>query len=126
MPATAQVFTSQFIEDVAATSVQEVLVNYSGLVGADPNNSSAPLNNFPGDRDGSGGGLGIRGLASVPPKRDGLVGPRSTARTLGQSSTGSAETRAAIPSFGDSNISSGAGSRRSSASRPASIRQPDI
>ena len=81
MPATAQVFTSQFIEDVAATSVQEVLVNYSGLVGADPNNSSAPLNNFPGDRDGSGGGLGIRGLASVPPKRDGLVGPRSTART---------------------------------------------
>lgn len=81
MPATAQVFTSQFIEDVAATSVQEVLVNYSGLVGADPNNGAAPFNNLVGDRDGSGGNLGIRGLASVPPKRDGLVGPRSTSRT---------------------------------------------
>jgi outer membrane receptor protein involved in Fe transport len=81
MPATAQVFTSAFIEDVAATSVQDVLVNYSGLVGADPNNGSATLNNFPGDRDGSGGNLGIRGLASVPPKRDGLAGPRSTSRT---------------------------------------------
>jgi outer membrane receptor protein involved in Fe transport len=81
LPATAQVFTGTFIEDVAATSVQDVLVNYTGLVGADPNNGTAVLNNFPGDRDGSGGNLGIRGLASAPPKRDGLVGPRSTART---------------------------------------------
>lgn len=92
MPATAQVFTSTFMEDVAATSVQDVLVNYSGLVGADPNNSGAPLNNFPGDRDGSGGNLGIRGLASAPPKRDGLVGPRSTSRTaIGYNDTFSLE-----------------------------------
>lgn len=81
MPATAQIFTSTFIDDVAATSVQDVLVNYSGLVGADPNNGGAAFNNLPGDRDGSGGHLGIRGLASLPPKRDGLTGPRSTSRT---------------------------------------------
>jgi outer membrane receptor protein involved in Fe transport len=92
MPATAQVFTSTFMEDVAATSVQDVLVNYSGLVGADPNNGGASFNNFPGDRDGSGGNLGIRGLASAPPKRDGLVGPRSTSRTaLGYNDTFSIE-----------------------------------
>jgi outer membrane receptor protein involved in Fe transport len=92
MPATAQVFTSTFIEDVAATSVQDVLVNYSGLVGADPNNSGAAFNNLPGDRDGSGGNLGIRGLASAPPKRDGLVGPRSTSRIpLGYNDTFSLE-----------------------------------
>jgi outer membrane receptor protein involved in Fe transport len=92
MPATAQVFTSTFMEDVAATSVQDVLVNYSGLVGADPNNIGAPLNNLPGDRDGSGGNLGIRGLATAPPKRDGLVGPRSTSRTaLGYNDTFSLE-----------------------------------
>ncbi|HWA25015.1 MAG TPA: TonB-dependent receptor plug domain-containing protein [Lacunisphaera sp.] len=92
MPATAQVFTSTFIDDVAATSVQDVLVNYTGLVGADPNNGGAALNNFPGDRDGSGGNLGIRGLASAPPKRDGLVGPRTTSRTaIGYNDTFSVE-----------------------------------
>jgi outer membrane receptor protein involved in Fe transport len=92
MPATAQVFTATFIDDVAATSVQDVLVNYTGLVGADPNNGAAALNNFPGDRDGSGGNLGIRGLAAVPPKRDGLAGPRSTSRTaLGYNDTFSLE-----------------------------------
>jgi outer membrane receptor protein involved in Fe transport len=92
MPATAQVFTSTFIDDVAATSVQDVLVNYTGLVGADPNNGGAALNNFPGDRDGSGGNLGIRGLAALPPKRDGLTGPRSTSRTaIGYNDTFSLE-----------------------------------
>jgi outer membrane receptor protein involved in Fe transport len=92
MPATAQVFTSTLIDDTAATSVQDVLLHHSGLVGADPNNPGAALNNFPGDRDGSGGNLGIRGLASVPPKRDGLVGPRTTSRTaIGYNDTFSLE-----------------------------------
>lgn len=92
LPATAQVFTATFMEDVAATSVQDVLVNYTGLVSADPNNGTAVLNNFPGDRDGSGGGLGIRGLAATPPKRDGLTGPRSTSRTaIGYNDTFSLE-----------------------------------
>jgi outer membrane receptor protein involved in Fe transport len=74
MPATAQVFTQTFLDDVAATSAQDVLVKYTGLVGADPNNAAAPVNNMPGDRDGSGGGLGIRGLSAGVPKRDGLPG----------------------------------------------------
>lgn len=91
-PATAQVFTSTLIDDVAATSVQEVLLNYSGMVGADPNNATAALNNLPGDRDGSGGGLGIRGLLSGPPKRDGMVGPHTTSRTpVGYNDTFSVE-----------------------------------
>ena len=81
MPATAQVFTSTFIDDVAASSIQDVLIKYTGLVGADPNNTGASINNLPGDRDGSGGGLGIRGLAAGAPKRDGLTGPRSLSRT---------------------------------------------
>jgi len=92
MPVTAQVFTSTLIDDTASTSVQDVLVNSTGLVGADPNNGTAVLNNSPGDRDGSGGNLGIRGLASAPPKRDGLVGPRSTSRTpIGYNDTFSLE-----------------------------------
>ena len=81
MPATAQIFTSTFINDVGATSIQDVLINYTGVVSADPNNTGAAINNMPGDRDGSGGGLGIRGLAAGTPKRDGLPGPRSTSRT---------------------------------------------
>jgi outer membrane receptor protein involved in Fe transport len=81
MPATAQIFTSTFINDVGATSIQDVLINYTGVVTADPNNTGAAINNMPGDRDGSGGGLGIRGLAAGAPKRDGLAGPRSTSRT---------------------------------------------
>jgi outer membrane receptor protein involved in Fe transport len=75
LPATTSVFTQAFMEDVAATSIQEVLVNYSGTVGADPNNAGAALA-MPGDRDGSGGGLGIRGLSAAPPKRDGMEGTR--------------------------------------------------
>lgn len=80
-PITAQVFTQAFMQDVAATSIQEVLVNYSGVVGADPNNAGAAVNNMPGDRDGSGGGLGIRGLSAGAPKRDGLTGLKTSSRT---------------------------------------------
>jgi outer membrane receptor protein involved in Fe transport len=80
MPATSTVFTQTFMDDVAATSIQDLLVNYTGTVGADPNNSGAALA-MPGDRDGSGGGLGIRGLSASPPKRDGFLGPRSLYRS---------------------------------------------
>jgi outer membrane receptor protein involved in Fe transport len=75
LPATTSVFTQAFMEDAAATSIQDVLIKYAGTVGADPNNSAAALS-MPGDRDGNGGGLGIRGLSSGPPKRDGLEGMR--------------------------------------------------
>lgn len=80
IPATTSVFTQTFMEDVAVTSIQELLVNYTGTVGADPNNTGAALI-MPGDRDGSGGGLGIRGLAASAPKRDGFIGMRSLFRS---------------------------------------------
>lgn len=80
LPATTSMFTQTFMDDVAATSIQDVIVDYSGVVGADPNNVGAILA-MPGDRDGSGGGLGIRGLSSGPPKRDGFLGPRVVFRS---------------------------------------------
>src|SRR5688572_28113503 len=81
MPATAQVFTSTFMDDIAVNNIQEMLANYTGTVGADPNNTGAVINNLPGDRDGNGGGVGIRGLASGPPKRDGMTGLRTSFRS---------------------------------------------
>ena len=79
MPATTTVFTQRFTDDVAATSVQEVLAAYAGTVGADPNNLGAALA-MPGDRDGSTGALGIRGLGASAPKRDGFIGMRTAFR----------------------------------------------
>jgi outer membrane receptor protein involved in Fe transport len=75
LPATTTVFTQALMDDSAATSIQDVLRDYAGTVGPDPNNVNAALS-MPGDRDGTGGGLGIRGLSSGPPKRDGMEGMR--------------------------------------------------
>lgn len=80
IPATTMAFTQTFMDDVASSSIQDMLVNYAGTVGADPNNAGAALM-MPGDRDGSGGGLGIRGLAVGPPKRDGFIGMRTVTRS---------------------------------------------
>ncbi len=81
MPATVQVFTATFMDDIAAGSIQDMLANYTGTVGASPDNAGAVINNMPGDRDGSGGGVGIRGLAAGPPKRDGMSGMRTSFRS---------------------------------------------
>lgn len=91
VPATAHVFTRTFMDDVAASSVQQMLADYSGTVGSDPNDTGAALM-MPGDRDGSGGGLGIRGLAVGPPKRDGFDGMHSLFRSaIGMTDTYSIE-----------------------------------
>lgn len=74
MPATAQVFTRTFMDDIGATSIQDVLTEYSGTIFADPLAE-------PGDRNGSGGELDIRGLPGGAPKRDGLTGTRSLLRS---------------------------------------------
>jgi outer membrane receptor protein involved in Fe transport len=74
MPATAQVFTKAFMDDVGATSIQDIIINYSGTVFDDPMA-------MPGDRSGSGGGLSVRGLPGGTPKRDGLAGTRSLFRS---------------------------------------------
>ena len=69
-PATAEVFTQAFMDDIAATSIEEVLTGYSGTVTAASNNPNAGLD-APGDRDGSQG-LSIRGVSAGEIKRDGL------------------------------------------------------
>lgn len=79
MPATAQVFTKDFIDDTASISIEDMLVNYAGTVGANPNNAAAALDQ-PGDRDG-GQGLGIRGLQASGVKRNNFIGMQNSSRT---------------------------------------------
>lgn len=79
MPATAQVFTEDFINDTASTNIETMLATYAGTVGYNPNNASAALD-MTGDRNGSQG-LGIRGLAAGAIKRDGFIGMKNSART---------------------------------------------
>jgi outer membrane receptor protein involved in Fe transport len=78
-PATAQVFTQTFMDDIGATSLEEVLTGYAGTVTAASNNTAAALF-APGDRDGSQG-LSIRGVSAGEIKRDGFIGPPNNART---------------------------------------------
>src|SRR4051812_16366896 len=53
-PATAQIFTQTFMDDIAATSIEEVLTGYAGTVTANTGNVNAMLD-MPGDRDGQQG-----------------------------------------------------------------------
>lgn len=78
-PVTAQVFTQTFMDDIAATSIEEVLTGYTGTVTAASNNPGAQLF-APGDRDGAQG-LSIRGVGAGEIKRDGFIGPPNNART---------------------------------------------
>jgi outer membrane receptor protein involved in Fe transport len=78
-PVTAQVFTQTFMDDIAATSIEEVLTGYTGTVTASSNNPAAQLF-APGDRDGAQG-LSIRGVGAGEIKRDGFIGPPNNART---------------------------------------------
>jgi outer membrane receptor protein involved in Fe transport len=80
MPATAQVFTKTFMDDIAASSIEEVLTGYAGTVTANASNANSMIA-APGDRDG-GGGLSIRGTGAGDTKRDGFVGPKSHGRTI--------------------------------------------
>ena len=79
MPATAQVFTQDFINDTASISIEDMLVTYAGTVGANPNNAAAATD-MPGDRDGSQG-LGIRGLQASGVKRNNFFGMQNSSRT---------------------------------------------
>jgi outer membrane receptor protein involved in Fe transport len=78
-PATAQVFTQAFMEDIAADSLEQVLTGYAGTVTAASNNPNASLF-APGDRDGSQG-LSIRGVSAGEIKRDSFIGVPNNART---------------------------------------------
>ena len=78
-PATAEVFTQAFMDDIAATSIEDVLTGYAGTVTAASNNPNAGLD-APGDRDGSQG-LSIRGVSAGEIKRDGFIGVPNASRT---------------------------------------------
>lgn len=80
MPATVQVFTRTFMDDIAATSIEEV-VGYAGTVTAGTGNPAAMINSSTTDRDGGSSAMSIRGDAPSVMKRDGFTGPRPGART---------------------------------------------
>ncbi len=79
MPATAQVFTQTFIKDTNSSTIEDMLINYSGIVGYAPGDSAA-FTESSGDRDG-GGGLSVRGFGGTPVKLDGFFGPPSSTRS---------------------------------------------
>ncbi|MDO8539000.1 MAG: TonB-dependent receptor plug domain-containing protein [Opitutaceae bacterium] len=72
-PVAADIFTEQFMQDVATTSVEELLNNYGAGVGqvlATPDSDSN--NNQPGDRF-SVAQVGSRGLTAGVTRRDGFI-----------------------------------------------------
>ena len=79
MPATAEVFTQTFIRDTNSDTIEDMLVNYSGIVGYAPGDAGAYTESS-GDRDG-GGGLSVRGFGAGSPKIDGFFGPPSSTRS---------------------------------------------
>jgi len=85
LPVTADVFTETFMRDIAATSVEDMIVTYGGASITSQDGANASLNNQPGDRVGSIGTpttINLRGLpASV--QRDGFIAAAPT--TYGQS-----------------------------------------
>jgi len=80
MPATAEVFSQQFITDTQSTTIEDMLINFSGIVGYSPGDTSAYTESA-GDRDGSGG-LSVRGFGNGGGiKIDGFFGPPSSTRS---------------------------------------------
>ena len=79
MPATAQIFTETFMKDTNSDLIEDMLINYSGVVGYAPGDSAAYTESS-GDRDG-GGGLSVRGFGGTPVKLDGFFGPPSSTRS---------------------------------------------
>jgi outer membrane receptor protein involved in Fe transport len=79
-PVTAQVFTQSFMDDVAATNIEEMLVKYHGSVSGATHNSTDAVTQEPGDRSG-GSGLSIRGINTAEISRDGFNGPPPAVRS---------------------------------------------
>ncbi len=82
LPVTADVFTETFMRDIAATTVEDMIVDYGGAsVTSQDSGASAAFNNQPGDSVGSIGTpstINLRGLpASV--HRDGFIAAAPTA-----------------------------------------------
>lgn len=71
LPITADVFTKSFMDDVSATSVEDMIAEYAGGGVSSSNPSAAAINGAPGDRAGSS--LSIRGLSVGGAHRDGFI-----------------------------------------------------
>jgi outer membrane receptor protein involved in Fe transport len=79
-PVTAQVFTQAFMDDIAATNIEEILINYHGAISGATHNSTDAITQEPGDRSG-GSGLAIRGINTAEIARDGFIGPPPSVRS---------------------------------------------
>lgn len=79
IPVSADIFTADFIRDVAVTNLEDLLGSYgagAGVVMSNP--ESDALSQQPGDRVGNQT-LGVRGVGAGAPRRDGFVGTFGTA-----------------------------------------------
>lgn len=79
LPVSADIFTKSFMDDVAATNLEDLIEQYgvgTGFTGSEPDASLSSAR--PGDRNGNAN-IQIRGLDSRGVARDGFVGTGSTA-----------------------------------------------
>lgn len=104
LPVSVELFTRDFMDDLAATSVENIIFNYGSTAGY--NGSAA--NSAPGDRDGSGG-LRLRGMSLAALKRDGFVGLRPNRRTITGSTDNYAVERIEVLSGPQSLLYGGSG-----------------
>lgn len=51
-PVTAQIFTQAFMDDIAATTIEDVLINYHGAISGATNTGTDAVTQEPGDRSG--------------------------------------------------------------------------
>lgn len=77
VPVSADIFTADFIRDVAVTDLEDLVKSYGAGAGVVPvTPESDALSQQPGDRQFMA--LGIRGLSTGQPRRDGFVGTFGT------------------------------------------------
>jgi outer membrane receptor protein involved in Fe transport len=75
MPVSADIFTGTFMKDIAASSVEEVVMGYSagaGYADGSDNGASAGANNQPGDRNGNAY-IQLRGMHTPAMQRDSFM-----------------------------------------------------
>ncbi len=79
VPVSADIFTEDFIRDVAVTNLEDLLLSYGAGAGTVMSNpESDALSQQPGDRVGNQT-MGVRGVGVGAPRRDGFVGTFGTA-----------------------------------------------
>ena len=78
VPVSADIFTEDFIRDVAVTNLEELMLSYGAGAGTVMSNpESDALSQQPGDRVGNQT-MGVRGVGVGAPRRDGFAGTFGT------------------------------------------------